>query len=195
MAEVSRADLSRSIDGSAVWQLSDMLRYALSILSAGAGAIHIAVIQAHFEEWWASGVFFAVIAWLQILWAILIVARPSRMVVLSGVAINAIIVGVWVVSRTVGIPLGPESGTAEPVEFVDVAATAFEVLLVVAALGLLSAGARVVRRGALVSSTVVLGLTVAVLASAAIISFSPEHGEAETEHEEQEQASAVGRAR
>jgi len=171
-----------------------MLRYSLSILSAGAGAIHIAVIQAHFEEWWASGVFFAVTAWLQILWAILIVARPSRLVVLSGVAINAIIVGVWVVSRTVGIPLGPESGTAEPVEFVDVAATAFEVLLVVAALGLLSAGAtaRVVRRGALVSSTVVLGLTVAVLATAAIISFSPEHGEAETEHEEQEQASAVG---
>lgn len=183
------AEVAPAIQGPAPRRFSDVLRYSLSILSAGAGAIHIAVIQAHFEEYWASGVFFAVTAWLQILWAVLIVARPSRLVVLSGVAINAIIIGVWVVSRTVGIPLGPDAGSPEAAEFVDIAATAFELLLVLGGIALLFRGAtsRAVGRGALVSSTFVLGLTVVVLATAAIISFSPEHGEAEAEHDEQEQ--------
>jgi hypothetical protein len=57
------------------------------------------------------------------------------------------------------------------------------------ALGLLTAGVRrrAVGRGALVSSTLVLGLAVAIIATAAIVSFSTEHGEAQTNHEEQEE--------
>jgi hypothetical protein len=189
MAEVSPTDLSPSMPGAVEGRFSALLRYSLSILSAGAGAIHIAVVQAHYEEYWAFGVFFAVAAWLQILWAIVIVARLSRPVALAGVAINAILVAVWVVSRTVGVPVGPEPGSPEAAEFVDVAATSFEVLLVVGSLALLSRGVvrRAMGRAALVSSTVLIGLAVMVLTTAAVISFSPEHEEPEPGHEEEEQ--------
>jgi hypothetical protein len=171
---------------------------ATAMFSAGAGAIHIAVIQAHFDEYWAFGVFFAVVAWLQIMWAIWVVARPSRVVALTGIGINGAITAVWVVSRTVGVPLGPEPGLAEPAEFVDVVATSFQVLVILGALGLLSSGAmtRGVGRGVLVSSTLVLGLSVAVLATGAILSFEPHEEEPATtdehEKEEGEAGSALG---
>lgn len=190
MAEGTHANLSGAMQGSASGQFSDLFRNATAIFSAGAGAIHIAVIQAHFEEYWAFGVFFAAAAWLQILWAIWVVARPSRLVALTGIGINGGITAVWVVSRTVGVPLGPEPGVVETAEFVDVVATSLQVLVILGALGLLSRGAmrRDVGRGALVSSTLVLGLSVAVLATTAIISFEPheEESTATDEHEEEE---------
>jgi hypothetical protein len=190
LAEETQPYVARGMQGSASNRFSDLLGNATAILSAGAGAIHIAVIQAHFDEYWAFGLFFAGAAWLQILWAIWVVARPSRVVALTGIGINGAITAVWVVSRTVGVPLGPEPGVAEPAEFVDIAATSLQVLVILGALGLLSRGAmrRDVGRGVLVSSTVVLGLSVAVLATSAIISFEPheEESTATDEHEEEE---------
>ena len=163
-----------------------MLANATAVLSAGAGAIHFAVIQAHYEEYWAFGVFFAAAAWLQILWAMWLVARPGRAAALVGIAINGGITGVWVISRTVGIPFGPEPGVAEAVEFVDVAATSLQVLAVLGALALLSRGTtrRGVARGAVVSLSILLGVSVAVLSTTAIISFTP-HEESEASHEEE----------
>jgi hypothetical protein len=170
-------------------RFSNVLGNATGVLSAGAGAIHFAVIQSHYEEYWAFGVFFATAAWLQILWAMLVVARPGRGAAITGIAINGAITVVWIVSRTVGIPFGPEPGVAEAVEFVDVAATSLQVLSILGCLGLLFTGAgRAVARRAVVSSTLVLGLSVAVLTTAAIISFTPheEEEEAPAEHEEEE---------
>ena len=159
--------------------LSDVLRNCVSLLSAGAGAIHFAVIQSHFEEYWVFGTFFAVFAWLQILWALLLIGRPTRPVALAGIVINGVIAAVWVVSRTVGIPLGPESGTPEMAEYIDVISTVLEVLAIVGASALLlpRATRRVVGRGLLVSSTVVVGMVVAVLTTTAIISYSPDEKE------------------
>jgi hypothetical protein len=191
MADVTQTNLSGATQAPASSRFSHLLGNATAIFSAGAGAIHIAVIQAHFDEYWAFGLFFAAAAWLQILWAIWVVARPGRLVALTGIGINGAITAVWVVSRTVGVPLGPEPGMAEPAEFVDIAATSLQVLVILGALGLLSRGAmrREVGRGVLVSSTVVLGLSVAVLATSAIISFEPHEEEepaATDEHQEEE---------
>jgi hypothetical protein len=201
MAEASVEASPRFTRDGATPRVSDVLRNATGVFSAGAGAIHFAVIQSHFEEYWAFGVFFATAAWLQILWAMWVVARPGRVAALTGIAINGAITVVWIISRTVGIPFGPEPGVAEAVEFVDVAATSLQVLAVLGALGLLtgSGAGRAVARGAVVSTTLALGLAVAVLTTAAIISFTPheeaeaaheEEAPAEGEHEEEEQASA-----
>src|ERR671924_1507213 len=73
-------------------RLGDLLRNGVSLLSVGAGAIHFAVIQSHFEEYWAAGLFFVAVAWFQVLWAILIVARPTRPWAVAGAVINAGIV-------------------------------------------------------------------------------------------------------
>ena len=69
----------------------------------------------------------------------------------------------------------------------------FEVLVVLGALALLSARptSRRLARGAVLSSTLALALTVTLLTSAAIISFSP-HGSAEADQEEQEQTDTGG---
>jgi hypothetical protein len=150
------------------------------------------VIQSHFEEYWIFGVFFAVLAWLQILWAILIAARPTRSVALIGAILNGAAVAVWVVTRTVGVPLGPEAGSPEEAEFIDVVATIFEVLAVIGALALLfpRRTRRPVAKGAILSSTLVLALAISWVTSAAIISFTP-HAE-EASHEEEQQMETGG---
>ena len=115
---------------------SAALPIQLAALSTGAAVIHFAVIAQHLEEWWLTGVFFIVIAVFQLLWALLVVLRPSLPVYLSGAVVNALIVVTWIVSRTTGVPVGPEAGEAESIGFPDVVATAFEVLLVALAVKL-----------------------------------------------------------
>jgi hypothetical protein len=110
----------------------------LAMLSAGAAMIHFAVIAQHLDEWWLAGVFFIVVAVFQLVWALLIALQPSVPVCLTGAVVNALVVATWIVSRTTGVPAGPEAGKAESVGFPDVLATAFEALLVVLSVVLIS---------------------------------------------------------
>jgi hypothetical protein len=177
-------------------RLGDLLRNVISLLSLGAGAIHFAVIQSHFEEYWLSGLFFAVVAWLQVLWAILIVANPTRLMALAGAAINGAVVVVWVLSRTAGIPFGPEAGTPEEAQFVDVVATSFEFLIVVGALAVASsrlATLSLSRASTLAGTVLVLGV-VTILTVTAVNSFSPEHGSEPEETQEQHDEEQSGQS-
>ena len=96
---------------------------------------------------------------------------PSRRLLAAGVAGNASIVMTWALSRTTGLPFGPEAWTAEPATPLDVAATAFE-LGIVDAGGLLFAarapyrkasGGKVTRVAA-IGALAVAGLTCAAFA-------------------------------
>jgi hypothetical protein len=102
-----------------------------AILSIGAGVIHAAVVPEHLAEEWSFGAFFILVAVFQIAWAIAVVLRPSAIVATTGAVANGAIVALWALSRTIGIPIGPEAWTPEPVSTLDVAATLMEVLLVV----------------------------------------------------------------
>jgi len=113
------------------------LRWVLAAISLGAGGIHFAMISPHWDSYWAEGVFFAVLAWFQLGWAAGVVLRPSRLLLAAGALVNAATIGVWVVSRTAGVPFGPHSGIADETAFVDVLATAFEAALVLGCLALL----------------------------------------------------------
>ena len=108
------------------------------MLSTGAAVIHFAVIGEHWNEWWLAATFFIAVALFQLAWAMLVLLRPSRLVYLSGTAINALVVLTWIVSRTSGIPIGPEAGEPEPVGFPDVLSTAYELLLAVLVVTLVS---------------------------------------------------------
>jgi hypothetical protein len=102
---------------------------ALVALSAGAGAVHLAVAAEHFVEFRLYGAFFVVLGVAQIAWAAALALRgTSRKLALIACA-NAAVVGVWVVSRTVGLPIGPDPGSAESIGFPDALATAFELVL------------------------------------------------------------------
>ena len=78
----------------------------LALLSAGAGIIHLAVLGPHLREFWLFGVFFAAAALAQLGWALLVMMRPSRRVWLAGALGNALVIVVWILSRTVGLPFG-----------------------------------------------------------------------------------------
>jgi hypothetical protein len=107
--------------------------YAGAALSLLAGLIHLWVMPEHFEEWWGYGTFFLVTAAVQVLYAPLVLVWPTRMVLLLGIAGNLAIVALYLLTRTVGIPLfGPEAGEVEGFGFVDVCATASEVGIAVA---------------------------------------------------------------
>ena len=120
-----------------------------AILSAVAAAIHAAEAPQHFTEWWGYGAFFVVAAAAQAVLAILLAiglpsARASASaptalgrsltagrIVRAGVAGNAAIVGLYVWTRTIGVPLiGPEAGEIESLNRSGVVATAIELLLV-----------------------------------------------------------------
>jgi len=118
--------------------VTSALPLQLAMLSTGAAVIHFAVIAQHLDEWWLTGVFFIVVAVFQLVWALLVVVLPSVLVYLGGAVVNALVVVTWIVSRTTGVPVGPEAGEAEPVGFPDLLGTVFEVLLVVLALALIS---------------------------------------------------------
>lgn len=109
----------------------------LATLSAGAAAIHFAVMGQHFALDWTHGAFFAAVGWAQLVWAGAILVRPSRTVALAGVAGNIVVAAIWAVSRTVGMPFGPGAGKPELAGFPDGLATLLEVLVICGALILL----------------------------------------------------------
>src|SRR5258708_15685337 len=62
--------------------------YCLGILSIATAVIHFAVSGAHFQEYWLFGVFMLVVAWLQLLWAMMAITRPAPWVLSSGAILN-----------------------------------------------------------------------------------------------------------
>lgn len=92
-----------------------------------AAGIHFAVIREHLEEWVLFGVLFFALGWFQLVWAQVYLVWPRRSVAAIAVLVNLGAVLVWVMSRTVGLPIGPEAWLPEPVGFPDMLATSFEI--------------------------------------------------------------------
>jgi hypothetical protein len=102
------------------------------VLSLPAAVVHLAVCPEHFGEAALYGVFFAVVAVAQVVWPWLAVVRPQRWVLAAGLVGNLAIFMLWAVTRTIGIPLGPESGEVEAVGLLDVVSAVLELGVVVA---------------------------------------------------------------
>lgn len=123
-----KAAASASASARTSWKVS-VVRAAAG-LSFGAALIHGSVMAAHFREWWLYGLFFAIVTPLQLAWTAGVVRRPSRTRLLSvGAVGNLLVVGTWALSRTVGMPFGPDAGEAEAVGLKDVLASLDEVAL------------------------------------------------------------------
>ncbi len=99
--------------------------------SLGAGAIHLVVIPEHGAEYLPAGVFFAVLAVFQVAWAGAMLWRSNARIAIAGLAVNAATIGIWLWSRTLGLPLGAEPGAVEPVGYQDALATVLELGLVI----------------------------------------------------------------
>lgn len=110
-----------------------LLTRAVALCSAGAAAIHFGVTQQHFGQWWPTGVFFLACAGWQAAWAVLVWNRPSNGLLLAGAVSNAAVALLWLLTRTVGLPFGPDAGDAEAVGVTDLACTALEASVIVLA--------------------------------------------------------------
>lgn len=109
---------------------SEAYRLAAAAPTGAAAAIHASVIGSHLEESWLFAGAFAVMALVQGAWMVGILVAPSRLRYLAGAAVNGAVALTWLVSRTVGLPLGPHPGVAEPVGAMDAVATVAELLAV-----------------------------------------------------------------
>ena len=109
-----------------------LMSVPVALLSAGAAAIHFAAAGSHFLEWWALGAFFVASGVAQLVWALLAVISPSRVVLRVGALGSAAIVALWIVTRTAGTLIGPDAHTPEPVGVPDAVASGLELAIVLA---------------------------------------------------------------
>jgi hypothetical protein len=143
----------------------DVLHFAVAVASAGAATIHFAVVDQHLAEYWLFGVFFVAVALAQLGWMVAIVSSPTRPLYVVGALGNALVVLTWVVSRTIGLPLGPHAGDPEAVGVADAVSTAFELVVVIGTVLLLK---RVVSRNSGDTSIVRPLIALAAIATTAL---------------------------
>jgi hypothetical protein len=197
---------TESLEGRFAYRTYTFERLAVSgasLLSLGAAAIHFGVLGSHYEESWGYGAFFAAVASLQAVWALLVVRPPGRWVYWAGAAGNAAVISAWAVTRTAGVPLGPSSGEVEDMGFIDVLATGFQALIVVSCLAIIGwrqMAARQLSASVLWTGTLAVAVGVMALTGASLVDWASggadAHGEAaaaaDTHSEHDESAVAVG---
>ena len=102
----------------------------LVILAATAALIHAKALFDHASHYWLFGVFFGVLAYAQVFWAFLVYRRPGeRRWFMPAAVVSLAVVGLWLVTRSVGLPFGPWAGRPEPLAITDITASLNELLL------------------------------------------------------------------
>ena len=103
-------------------------------LAIAAGAAHGGLTPVHMSEWWGYGVFFLAATAAQALLGLALLLDAfeeeefRRRMYVVGLVGSALIAAMYVVSRTVGVPLaGPAQGEVESFEALGVATTLAEV--------------------------------------------------------------------
>ena len=132
---------------------------AAAVLSIAAGWIHFAFMTSHWSEWWAYGAFFLATGVFQAAFAPAVLRWPGPWTALLGIAGNLAIVGMYVLSRTNGVPMGPHTGVVERAAAVDLACTAGEIALV----GVLLSMLRPTTRRLIADALVLAGVSLWVL--------------------------------
>jgi hypothetical protein len=107
------------------------------------GSAHGLVTQQHFQEWWGYGVFFLATAICLIGFGLALITdaidprympgdvnRLRRLMYAAGALGNVGILGLYLLTRTAGIPFGPGTGSVESVGAIDLVAKASELLAV-----------------------------------------------------------------
>lgn len=143
--------------------LGTRTKMAIALPLAAAAGTHLAVAPAHFREATILGVFFVTTAIVQLAQAFLIGTIPTRRVLASIASVNLVVAGVWVVSRTTGLPFGPDANQPEGIGIIDSLSTAFEIIaaaISIAAMSRASSRGRVIMsRAALFSILTTLFLS------------------------------------
>ena len=104
-----------------------------ALASIGAGAIHIAAASTLGDNDGQTLAFFAAVAAAEIVWGLVALVRAPRLWLVLGALGNAAVVTTWIVSRTVGLPVGEFAHEVLPVGYADVLATMLGVVTIIGA--------------------------------------------------------------
>src|SRR5262249_41849875 len=138
------------------------LQYPAAMLTLGAAAIHLSVAPDHLQEFLPFGILFVVVGVLQLAPVALLLMLPGRRLFAAAMAVPAACLVVWGVSRTVGLPVGPNPGQPQALGLADALTSIFELLSLLLFLVLLrSSPPRSMRRWWLVG-TVPIGVLLTI---------------------------------
>ena len=112
-------------------EMRDRRALSAALASAGAALIHVVAARSHAASSTAAFLFFAAVAMFQSGWAAAVWVRTSRALWNAGLAVDAGIVAVWLVSRMYRMP---GHGGPEAVGVLDLTATVLEAFVVGVAL-------------------------------------------------------------
>lgn len=119
---------------------SSLIAATLPALLAACAVVHFGMVPLHAGQSTAEGAAFALVGWTQATAAALVWrTRPGPWGLRAILVLNALVIAVWLLSRTAGLPVGPAGPQA--IGAADALATALEVGIVVGARRLLRAGA------------------------------------------------------
>ncbi|MGH2489358.1 MAG: hypothetical protein ACRDFR_07060 [Candidatus Limnocylindria bacterium] len=156
-------------DASGPW-----LRGIAAVLVLAGGLIHLAQVGLHLGEDWTFGAFFLVVGVIQLVAAGLVLRPRPRWGFWFGIAGNAAIIGIWLLSRSLGLPFGVEPGQAEQVGMADAAASLTEGMTIVVLVLWLRMPDRHVRAAYLTGLVVVLVMAGLWMLARASGTFDPD---------------------
>lgn len=132
----------------------------------GAAMIHLAVVGPHLQESTLYAVFFVSAAIVQLVAAMTLTMNRHHRLLLAIALGNALVIVVWALSRTVGLPIGPTPGIAESVSLPDVLASIAEAAIVMLSLALV-----LIRRPMMMSRWVIGMAAIAAVSIALVITM------------------------
>lgn len=89
--------------------------------------IHVQAAIDHVDEYLLYAVFFAILAAAQFWWGVALYRAPRRSLLIAGAVGCIAVAAMWFVSRTVGLPIGPDVAGPEPAGALDTVAAADEI--------------------------------------------------------------------
>jgi len=166
-------------------------RLALAGGALGAGLIHLTYAPEHLREWWPLGAGFVAAGVFQLVWAVFVATRDSSGSLRLGGLLSLAFAAVWAVSRTTGLPVGPDAFQAEPAGLADLICCALEVPVGVGAL--LLARRRAALRTPLTARIAAVGVLVLLTVGAATTTAlaAPTHAHRDTTCPTQPQRTGV----
>lgn len=157
------------------------LAWVVAGLSTGAAVIHFAMVPGHGGGSLVDPLGFAVAGWFQLCIAGLAISgRAGRPTWFASVLGNLAIAGLWIWSRTVGLPIGEHEGVVEEVGAIDLMAQALGVgaALVSARLALApAAGTNRSRLAPAFAAAAAIGLATTVITSPDALTHGAEEAE------------------
>ena len=163
-------------------ELRHALIIAAAVLTVAAGIVHLAFAPDHIHEYVPYGLGFYSMAVAQLaVGVVLAIRRRSKALLAATIGLNLGICVLWSVTRTVGLPVGPEPWKAEAVGVADLACVGFQVAAAALLLPFVLTATRLSR---LVQRTVSVRTAVAMVTAVAVLAAPLTFHASRTGHED-----------